>query len=414
MPAQQVLRAYAQVLLQRGINLQNKQLLVLSAPVEAHEFVAVITAEAYKAGASQVIMDWRCDPLTRLRYEQEELSRFTEFPSWKRDFYLHYYHKKAAFINLISANPSLLQGISSEKITAWQHARHNALQEYISGMMASQVPWLIAAVPGKEWAQLLFPAAGTKAIELLWQKILSAARANGENPLADWDRHLLQLERRRRWLTAHHFVSLHYKNARGTDLQIGLPEHHIWQGGQEETAYGHFFNANIPTEEVYTAPRADQVNGTVYNTKPLVYNGNIIDQFSLTFQAGKVVAADAEIGNELLQTILQMDENACRLGEVALVPYHSPISLSHTLFYETLLDENASCHLALGAAYPTCIQNGSAMTKEELQQAHINDSVIHVDFMIGSEDLQITGRTADNKEIPIFTNGDWSASDPQS
>ena len=280
--------------------------------------------------------------------------------------------------------------------------------------MASQVPWLIAAVPGKEWAQLLFPAAGTKAIELLWQKILSAARANGENPLADWDRHLLQLERRRRWLTAHHFVSLHYKNARGTDLQIGLPEHHIWQGGQEETAYGHFFNANIPTEEVYTAPRADQVNGTVYNTKPLVYNGNIIDQFSLTFQAGKVVAADAEIGNELLQTILQMDENACRLGEVALVPYHSPISLSHTLFYETLLDENASCHLALGAAYPTCIQNGSAMTKEELQQAHINDSVIHVDFMIGSEDLQITGRTADNKEIPIFTNGDWSASDPQS
>ena len=409
MPTEKQLHVYAQVLLQKGIHLQKNQILVVNAPVESSSFVTILTKEDYECGASQVVCNWRCDDMARLRYEYEDQEQFESLPDWRRDFSLYYYHQGAAFLSLISANPYLMNGIDTKKIFAWQKAQNTALKEYIDGMMASKTTWLVAAVPSTVWASLLYPdAASADAYEALWQQILQSSRADGENPLADWDAHLAMLAKRRQWMTEQHFTSLHYTNSLGTDLTVGLPKTHIWQGGAEESGSHILFNANIPTEEVYSAPQADRVNGIVYSTKPLVYNGNVIDHFHLTFQDGNVIDAHAETGNDVLQKLLTIDAGASRLGEVALIPYHSPISLSNILFYETLFDENASCHLALGAAYPTCLAGGADMTKEETLQAGINDSMIHVDFMVGSDDLTITGLKADGTTVPVFTHGDWA------
>lgn len=409
MPSEKSLHMYAKVLLQKGINIQKDQILVVSAPVDANYFVTILTEEAYLEGAGQVVINWRCDETTRLRYEHESLDKFESVPDWSRDFSLHYYRQGAAFLSLISANPYLMQGIDTAKIFAWQKARNAALKEYVDGMMASKTTWLVAAVPSVTWGKLLFPdQMNSTAYNLLWDRILTASRCTGENPLADWDAHLATLKDRREWMTNHHFTSLHYTNSLGTDLTIGLPQTHIWQGGAEETASHILFNANIPTEEVYSAPQADNVNGVVYNTRPLVYNGNIIDGFHLVFKDGKVVEAHAETGNEVLQKLIAIDDGACRLGEVALIPYESPISLSNVLFYETLFDENASCHLALGAAYPTCLENGGDLSRDEATAAGINDSMIHVDFMVGSKDLNIVGTQADGTQVPVFTNGNWA------
>lgn len=409
MPTKQQLTAYAQVLLRKGINIQDGQILVVNAPVESSDFVTILTREAYACGAAQVICNWRCDGTTRLRYEHEDQKYFEAVPDWSRDFSLYYYRKQAAFLSLISANPYLMDGIDTQKIFAWQKARNAALKEYVDGMMASQTTWLVAAVPSAVWASLLYPEkSASDAYEALWQQILSSSRADGADPLADWDAHLANLKQRRQWLTQQHFTSLHYTNSLGTDLTVGLPEHHIWQGGAEQSATNISFNANIPTEEVFSAPLKDGVNGVVYSAKPLVYNGNLIDQFRLVFKDGKVVDAQAKTGEDILKKLLAIDEGACRLGEVALIPYHSPISQSHILFYETLFDENASCHLALGASYPTCLTGGADMSKEELAQAGLNDSMIHVDFMVGTADLTITGKKQDGTTVPVFTDGDWA------
>lgn len=409
MPSEHSVDIYAKVLIQKGLNLQQDQILVVNAPVDANYFVEMVTREAYAAGAAQVVVNWRSDEITRLRYEHESLDKFETMPDWSRDFSLHYYRQGAAFLSLISANPYLMQGIDTAKIFAWQKARNKALKEYVDGMMASKTTWLVAAVPSITWGKLLFPdQMNSTAYNLLWQQILAASRCTGADPLADWDAHLANLKTRREWLTKHHFTSLHYTNSLGTDLTVGLPKTHIWQGGMEETASHILFNANIPTEEVYSAPQADRVDGIVYNTRPLVYNGNIIDGFHLVFKDGKVVEAKAETGNDVLQKLITIDDGACRLGEVALIPYESPISLSGTLFYETLFDENASCHLALGAAYPTCLAGGGDLSRDEATAAGINDSMIHVDFMVGSKDLHIVGTQADGTQVPVFIDGNWA------
>lgn len=409
MPTNEQLAVYANILLTKGLNLQKGQILVINAPVESSAFVAILTKEAYTCGASQVVCNWRCDDTTRLRYEYESQEQFETFPDWRREFSLSYYRQNAAFLSLISANPYLMSGIDTKKIFAWQKAQNEALKEYIDGMMASKTTWLVAAVPSKVWASILYPGLeDDAACDALWNQILQSSRADGADPLADWDAHLANLAARRQWMTEQHFAALHYTNSLGTDLTIRLPENHIWQGGAETSASGISFNANIPTEEIYTAPRADGVDGVVYSTKPLVYNGNVIDTFHLVFKDGKVVEAHAETGDDVLQKLVAIDEGASRLGEVALIPYHSPISLSNILFYETLFDENASCHLALGASYPTCLAGGAEMTKEETEQAGLNDSMIHVDFMVGSPDLSITGIKADGSKVPVFLHGDWA------
>lgn len=309
---------------QKGLNLQQGQILVIAAPVEAHDFVTILTREAYEAGARQVVMNWRSDASARLRYEYEDLSEFTTMPDWRREFSLCYYRQNAAFLSLISANPYLMKGIDMQKLVAWQKASNKALKEYIDGMMASRTTWLVAAVPSLVWAHILYPDQPEEtAYEMLWKQILQSSRADGENPLADWDAHLLELKKRRDWMTSQHFTSLHYTSGQGTDLTIGLSEKHIWQGGAEETTSHILFNANIPTEEIYTAPDASRVNGIVYSTRPLVYNGNLIDNFYITFKDGRAIESKAETGDDVLKQILSMDEGASRLGEVALIPYHS-------------------------------------------------------------------------------------------
>ncbi|WP_427113615.1 aminopeptidase [Megasphaera sueciensis] len=403
------LHSYALTLLKKGVNLQKKQILVVSAPVESSKFVTILTEAAYNCGASQVIINWHCDDTTRLQYEYEALEKFNHVPNWRREFSLHYYHKGAAFISLISANPYLMSHVDQEKIFSWQKAQNAALKEYIDGMMASKVSWLVAAVPSTTWAKILYPEMDeNSAYERLWKQILSSSRADGIDPLHDWDKHLASLEKRRNWLSDMHFNSLHYTNNRGTDLTVVLPKQHIWQGGTEETTSHIPFNANIPTEEVYTAPLSTGTSGIVYNTKPLVYNGNVIDNFNLTFCDGRIIHLQADKGESILKQLIEVDDGASRLGEVALIPYHSPISLSNVLFYETLFDENASCHLALGKAYPTCLVNGSELNENERKSAGINNSMIHIDFMIGSEDLTIIGKKEDGTEIPVFINGDFA------
>lgn len=404
-----LLPGYANVLLQKGLNLQKNQILVINAPVEASDFVTILTKAAYELGARQVVMNWRSDDLTRLRYQYEEPAEFTAMPDWRRDFSLYYYRQGAAFLSLISANPYLMKDIDMAKIVSWQKATNTALKEYVDGMMASRTTWLVASVPSLIWAKLLYPDDPDEtAYNRLWMQILASSRADGTDPLVDWDAHLANLVKRREWLTEQHFASLHYVSSNGTDLTIGLPKRHIWQGGAEKTASGILFNANIPTEEVYTAPQADAVNGVVCSTRPLVYNGNVIDDFRLTFTDGKVTALTAAKGQAVLEQVIAMDEGACRLGEVALIPYHSPISESGILFYETLFDENASCHLALGKAYPTCLTGGADMSEDEVKENGLNDSMIHVDFMVGNSDLSITGIKEDGTEVPVFVDGDWA------
>lgn len=400
---------YTDVLLQKGLFLRKGQILVVNAPVDASDFVTLLTKRAYDLGASQVVVNWRSDAVTRLRYEHEELKNFEILPDWRRDFSLHYYRQGAAFCNLISANPYLMDRIDSKKIFAAQRAQNEALKEYIDGMMASKVSWLVAAVPGPAWARLLYPDLPEKeALDALWREILKASRADGDDPLEDWNRHLSHLKSRRQWMTAQAFTALRYTSANGTNLTVGLPETHIWQGGVEETTAHHPFNANIPTEEIYTAPHKDAVDGIVFSTKPLVYQGKVIRDFSLTFSNGKVTEVHAAAGETVLKELLQMDAGACRLGEVALIPYTSPISLSGKLFYETLFDENASCHLALGKAYPTCLKGGPDQSAEALAKTGLNDSMLHIDFMIGSADLNITGIKKDGSEVPVFSHGNWT------
>lgn len=400
---------YARVLLEKGICLQPGQILVINAPVEASRFAVLLTEEAYKAGAGQVVFNWYCNAAARLRYQYETQDKFETVPAWRSEFNLYYYRKGAAFLSLISADPYAMQGIDRKKIMAWQKAFHRAVKEYSDGMMASRTNWLVTAVPSAVWARLLYPdLPEQEGQDRLWIQLLDAARCLGEDPLRDWDRHLAELKKRREWLTARQFTALEYKNSLGTRLTVGLPEHHIWQGGAESTTRGFLFNANIPTEEVYSAPQADRVDGVVCSTRPLVYNGNLIENFRLTFKDGKVVEASAEKGEDVLKDLLKMDAGACRLGEVALIPYHSPISRMDRIFYETLLDENASCHLALGEAYPTCVENGADLSEKELAEAGLNASMVHVDFMVGSPDLDITGIRKDGTKVPVFAGGDWA------
>lgn len=279
---------YARVLLQKGICLQKDQILVINAPVEASRFATLLTEEAYKAGAAQVVFNWYCNGTTRLRYEYETQDKFESVPHWRSEFNLDYYRKGAAFLSLISADPYAMKGIDRKKIMAWQKAFHQAVKEYSDGMMASKTNWLVAAVPSTVWARLLYPELPEQeGMDRLWIQLLDAARCLGEDPLSDWDKHLAELKQRREWLTAQQFTALEYENGLGTHLTVGLPDRHIWQGGAESTARGFLFNANIPTEEVYSAPQADRVDGVVCSTRPLVYSGNLIENFRLTFKKRK-------------------------------------------------------------------------------------------------------------------------------
>ncbi len=405
----QKLEDYAKLIIEIGINVQDGKPIALTTPVEVADFGRMLVKRAYERGASDVSVTWYDDFVTRQRFENAPLSEFETFPEYLVDKVRYDGERGAGRIAVVAEDPDLLNGIDADKLETNNRVRSIALKDVMKYSMNDINSWCVVAIPSVGWAKKVFPdMEDAEAVEALWEAIFKATRIDLEDPVAAWEEHLKDLEFRANTLNEHAFDKLIYKSSNGTDLTVGLPKGHIWVSGASINSHGDKFVANMPTEEVFTAPDARRVDGILKSTKPLAYSGNIIDKFTLEFKEGEVVSYSAEVGERYLGDLLKVDENSKRLGEIALVPYDSPISNSNILFYNTLFDENASCHFAFGKAYPTCLEGGTEMSKEELEKAGINESIMHEDFMVGSEDLSIIGVKDDGTEIEIFVNGNWA------
>lgn len=399
---------YAQLIVRTGINLQKKQTLVISAPIECASFTRMIAEKAYQEGARDVVIQWRDELFSKIRFLHAPEEIFDEFPEWQKELYLSHVHRGAAFLSIAASDPELLKDVNPERITKSQKASNTALKDYRERLMSNQNTWCVVSIPTASWSKKVFPhLSEEESMEKLWDVIFKAVRVDTDNPIISWEEHKANLKRRMNFLNSLDLKSLHYQNSLGTNLDLELPENHIWLGGSEFTPEGIEFIANMPTEEVFTLPKKTGVNGKVVSSMPLNYNGNLIENFSMTFKEGRVVDFSAEKGYETLKGLIETDEGSHFLGEVALVPYDSPISNSKILFYNTLFDENASCHLALGKAYPVCMKNSEKITSGDFSKLGINESLVHVDFMIGTSDLEILGTTSGGKEIPIFREGNF-------
>ena len=404
------LREYAKLLIVIGLNLQKGQTLVISSPVECAYFARLCASAAYDAGCREVVMNWSDDALGREKYLRADASVFESVPEWRRHFYNDYAAEGAAYLAIDASDPEMLQGVDPKRLTAAQRSSAKALDPFYRLQMKNGFPWCIASIPIPSWAKKVFPNENEEdAMRKLWEAIFETVRITGNgDAIEKWREHLARLEKRREVLNRLRLRSLHYTNSLGTDLTIELPEGHLWATGGGKSTAGIPFVANMPTEEIFTAPLKTGINGIVYAAMPLVDNGNIIDGFHFVVKDGKITEAKAERGEEFLKTAISVDEGASYFGEVALVPYDSPISNQKILFYNTLFDENASCHIAFGEAYPECLEGGTDMTREELDAHGLNYSINHVDFMVGTEDLSIVGTTADGREVPIFVNGNFA------
>ena len=403
---QDTLKKYAHTLLKYGVNLQQNQTLVISVDVENKDFAVIVTEEAYELGAKEVVLNWRCSPIARQRLLHANESVLEKPANWIPEFYKQYIDEKAAFLSLISANPKALEGIPTDRISLQSRNLNKVLSFYHTAIMNSSVTWCVASVPTVLWANLLgYEGSDEEKIDQLWATLLKLCRIEGIEPKDTYRHHMAKLRRRCEALNKLDLKSLRYTCENGTDLLLELPEGHIWLGGEESSKDGTIFNANIPTEEVFSAPQYNGVNGVVHSTKPLIYHGNTISDFSFTFKEGKIVEYTAKEGYEVLKELVETDEGSHYLGEVALVDHFSPISQSNQIFYETLFDENASCHLAIGASYPTCLKNSDDLSEEELKERGLNHSLTHVDFMIGHERMNIKGYTRDGQAVDIMIDG---------
>ncbi|WP_175991432.1 aminopeptidase [Bacillus sp. Marseille-Q1617] len=401
------LERYADLIVQVGLNLQKDQELLISAPIAAYEFVRQITAKAYEAGALHVMTDFHDEELKKIRLEKSSEEGLKVFPHWKQKGYIEMAENNVALLNLIAPNPSLLKQADPGRVALLNKVAAEASKEFSAYIGGGKISWLIAAYPTEEWAQSVFPESDrTEAVEKLWENIFYTTKTDRGQTVERWEQHISNLNERASLLNQSQFKKLHYKGP-GTDLTIGFHPKTKWISAQFTNDKGIPFVPNLPTEEVFTIPDKTSVNGVVSSTKPLNYGGTLIKDFSLTFKEGKVVDFSAREGYETLKNLLAADEGASYLGEVALVPHDSPISNTNIIFNNTLFDENASCHIALGRALSVCVENGKEMSQEELNDIGFNESMIHVDFMIGSRDLHIDGEKADGTLQPIFRNGDW-------
>ena len=404
---QQHLQDYARLIVQVGANVQPGQTVVLSAATDSAYFARFVAEEAYNAGAREVVTRFHDETLQRLHFLRADEAVFDEVSRWIPAFYDEYADKGAAVIHITASNPELLLGVSPDRIQRANIAHKTALKHYSDKQMANAFAWTIAAIPSEAWAEKVFPGLPVQdAIEQLWEAIFKAVHVGGGNPVSIWQEKIKTMSARAATLNEYRFETLHYQNSLGTNLTLRLPNEHQWVACGERADTGAEFVANIPTEEIFVLPDKYGTEGVVYASMPLSLNGNLVEDIKLTFEAGKIVKVEASAGLEHLEKELDIDEGARYLGEVALVPYHSPISEMGILFYNTLFDENASCHLAFGKAYPKFLDSHER-TEEELLARGMNDSLVHVDFMIGTQDLAITGVTGDGIEVPVFREGNF-------
>ena len=403
------LREYARLLVRVGLNIQPGQRMIISSPVECAAFARLCAAEAYEAQCKEVVMNWTDDAMTRMKYQNAAEEIFDEVPLWRRHFFNDHALEGAAYLAISATDPENLKGVDSQRMIRAQRASGKALKDFDRLQMCGGFPWCIASIPIPSWAVRVFPDMDeAEAVSALWDAIFQAVRITGDGKAVErWHQHLDTLQKRLETLNALKLQSLHYTNALGTDLTVELPEGHIWESGGDVTLNGQTYIANIPTEEIFTAPLKTGANGVIMGSMPLVHDGNTIENFRFVVKNGKIVEAAARRGEQVLQAAISVDEGAAYFGEVALVPYDSPISNQGLLFYNTLFDENAACHIAFGEAYP-CLEGGQKMSKDELKARGLNDSITHVDFMIGTPDLSITGKTRDGREVPIFIDGNFA------
>lgn len=402
------LEKYAELAVKVGVNIQPGQTLLIRTPIDAAPFVRKISKKAYEAGAKQVYIEWSDEECSLIKYLNAPEEAFNEFPQWISDQYVSIAKEGGAFLSIYAQNPDLLKDVDPQRVANAQKASAMALQEWRSYTLSDKCKWSIVSVPTEAWATKVFPGVSTEeAIEKMWDAIFKCTRVDGQDPIEAWVNHNADLKTRVKFLNENNFKTLKFKSSK-TDLTMELPEGHIWISGSSKDPNSVDFNANIPTEEVFSMPHKHGVNGVVSSTKPLVYGGNVIDNFTLTFKDGKIVDFTAEQGYDTLSKLIDTDEGSHYLGEVALVPFDSPISNSGIVFFNTLYDENASCHFALGAAYKSCIKNGTDIPKEDSDKYGINESLTHVDFMIGSADMDIVGETYEGKTVQIFKDGNWA------
>ena len=402
-----ILRSYANLIARCGVNIEKGQEVVISAGLDQPEFVHMVAEECYRAGASKVTVDWNYQPLTKTNVRFRSLKSLQQVEKWEEEKMRLYTEKLPCMIHLTSSDPDGLKGVNVKKMAKGRQGRYQILKPYEEAM-EGRYQWCVAAVPGEKWAKKVFPKLRvSQAVEKLWEVILSASRVT-EDPIQAWADHNADLAARCAYLNSLGASELHFRASNGTDLRVGLIPQARFCGGGETSLTGHFFNPNIPSEEVFTSPMRGRAEGVVYASMPLSYQGQLIENFSIRFEGGKAVEVHAEKGEEALKQMIAMDEGAAYLGECALVPQHSPIAESGLLFYETLFDENASCHLAMGRGYADTIQNHHERSLQECQELGINDSMIHVDFMMGCDSMNIDAICADGSVVPVFRNGNWA------
>jgi len=403
----ELLNKYGQILVMNGINLQKGQTLVISSPIQSAELVREISKIAYENGAKDVAIFWKDALSSKIRFLHGQDFLFDTIPSWQKEFFLSYVREGAAFLSITGTDPSIMKGVDPKRMQQYSKAYNRELKEYRDKAMNNEVSWCVAACATKGWATKVYPDMDEKdAVVEMWESIFIATRANLNNPVKAWENHISKLKEKMKILNSKKFDYLHFKASNGTDLKVELPKGHIWAGGSEKTKSGQEFIANMPTEEIFTAPKKDGINGKVVSSMPLSFNGNLIEEFEFEIKDGKIVSFDAKEGYDQIKELISTDEGASYFGEVALVEYDSPISNMNTIFFNTLFDENASCHLAIGKAYPMTIKDGQEMDKEELLEKGLNDSIVHVDFMIGTNDLTVEGYINGKKQI-IMEKGDF-------
>lgn len=389
-----------------GVNLQKGQSLEIICPIEKYQVAHAMAKTAYSIGAKFVSVRWEDDILDKINYENASTETLMEVPKWIVEQRNHLVENNYCYVAISAEDPSVFKDIPAEKLSAVVKSRSKKLKKFSDCVMANGIRWCVVSVPTLAWAKQVFPSSPNPEQEL-WDAICKTMRLDTKNPLESWVSHVEALDNRAKFLNDNNFSYLHFTNSIGTDLKVGLCDNHAWLSAKEKAQDGLSFVANMPTEEVFTAPHKNKVFGRVKSALPLCYNGQIIDNFTIDFDKGKIVGFSAEKGYDVLKGLIETDNGTFRLGEVALIGKTSPVSQTGILFYNTLFDENASCHLALGKGYPTTVKNSETLSKKELSSLGLNDSVEHVDFMIGTPDLAVVGVKSNGEEVPLFIDGDW-------